>query len=126
MPSIFPTQSLFFCNIAALNLNILLLFILCLTSDSDPYWAHADYSLYTCREKTLVRENLMNRLPAFGTCLLGAYLAPAGHLWYSTSLLFGHLGNHCCRNKPMDELVSLTCSTTVESLGGTCCLPHYS
>src|SRR6266702_6743295 len=104
---------------------LLLLFILCLTSDSDPYWAHADYSLYICGEKTLVRENPMNRLSAFGTCLLSTYLAPAGHLWYSTSLLFGHLGNHCCRNKPTDALVSQTCSTTVESLGGTYCLPRY-
>jgi hypothetical protein len=30
--------------------------IYCLTSDSDPYWAHADYSLYTCGEKTLFKK----------------------------------------------------------------------
>src|SRR6266568_4305652 len=71
------------------------------------------------------RENPMIHLPAFGTCLLGACLAPAGRLWYFISLLFGHLRNHCCRNKPTDALVSRTCSTTVESLGGTCCLPRY-
>src|SRR6266702_8858053 len=94
-------------------------------SDSDPYWAHADYSLYIYREKTHVRENPVNRLPAFGTCLLGAYLAPVDHLWYFTSLLFGHLRNHCCRNKPTDALVLRTCSITVESLGGTCCLLCY-
>src|SRR6266704_1953799 len=52
------------------------------------------------------RENPVIHLPAFGTRLLGACLAPAGRLWYSTSLLFGHLGNHCCRNKPTDALVS--------------------
>ena len=34
------------------------------------------------------RENPVNHLPAFGTRLLGACLAPAGRLWYSTSLLF--------------------------------------
>ena len=94
-------------------------------SDSDPYWAHVDYSLYTYGEKTLVKENPVNRLLAFRTCLLSACLAPAGHLWYSKSLLFGHLRNHCCRNKPMDALVLQTCFTTVESLGGTCCLPRY-
>src|SRR6266702_8965592 len=52
------------------------------------------------------RENPMIHLPAFGTRLLGACLAPMGRLWYSTSLLLGRLGNHCCRNKPMDALVS--------------------
>src|SRR6266704_7221620 len=104
--------------------KLLLLFILCLTSDSDPYWAHIDYSLYTCGEKTLVRENPMNRLPAFKTCLLGAYLAPVDHLWYFTSLLFGHLRNHCCRNKPTDTLVLQTHFTPVKSLGATC-LPLY-
>ena len=54
------------------------------------------------------RENPVIHLPAFGTRLLGACLAPAGHLWYSISLLFGHFGNHCCRNKPTDALVSQT------------------
>src|SRR6266700_313695 len=52
------------------------------------------------------RENPVIHLPAFGTRLLGACLAPAGHLWYSTSLLFGYLRNHCCHNKPTDALVS--------------------
>ena len=28
--------------------RIYIIIILCLTSDTDPYWAHADYSLYTC------------------------------------------------------------------------------
>jgi hypothetical protein len=42
-------------------------------------------------------------------CLLGlAYLAPASHRWYSAALLFDLLGNHCCRNKPTDALVSHT------------------
>src|SRR6266704_3443890 len=64
------------------------------------------------------RENPVNHLPAFGTRLLGACFAPASRLWCSTSLLFGHLGNHCRRNKPTDALVSYTCFTLVESLGG--------
>ena len=71
------------------------------------------------------RENPVNCLPAFGTCLLGACLALVSHLWYSISLIFGHLGNHCCRNKPTDALVSRTYSTTIETLGGTRCLPYY-
>jgi hypothetical protein len=54
------------------------------------------------------RENPVIHLPAFRTRLLGACLAPAGRLWYSTSLLFGHLGNHCCRNNLIDTLVSRT------------------
>src|ERR1700685_2300035 len=42
-------------------------------------------------------------------CLLGlAYKAPVSHLWYSTTLLFDLFGNHCCRNKSMDALVSQT------------------
>ena len=36
------------------RLNIII--IHCLTSDSDPCWAHTDYSLYTCREKTLFEK----------------------------------------------------------------------
>ena len=34
------------------------------------------------------RENPVIHLPAFGTRLLGACLAPAGRLWYFISLLF--------------------------------------
>jgi len=34
------------------------------------------------------RENPVNHLPAFGTRLLGACLAPAGRLWCSVSLPF--------------------------------------
>ena len=33
-----------------------IIIIHCLTSDSDPCWAHADYSLYTCGEKTLFEK----------------------------------------------------------------------
>jgi hypothetical protein len=54
------------------------------------------------------RENLVIHLPAFRTRLLSACLAPTGRLWYSIFLLFGHLGNHCCRNNLMDVLVSQT------------------
>jgi len=36
----------------------LLIIILCLTSDLDPYWAHADYSLFTYREKTQLKKDL--------------------------------------------------------------------
>src|SRR6266700_961539 len=75
------------------------------------------------------RENPVIHLPAFGTRLLGACLAPAWHLGVAYSTLhpyfFSHLRNHCCRNKPIDTLVSYTCSTTVESLGGAQCLPLY-
>ena len=85
--------------------GIFIIIILCLTSDSDPYWAHADYSLYIYKEKTLVRENPINCLPAFKTCLLSTCLAPISHLWYFKSLLFGYFKNHCCRNKPIDALV---------------------
>jgi len=35
---------------------IIIIIIHCLTSDSDPCWAHADYSLYTCGEKTLFEK----------------------------------------------------------------------
>ena len=39
-------------------------------SDSDPYWAHADYSLFTYGEKTQLKkdstwENPVIHLPAF-------------------------------------------------------------
>ena len=87
------------------TVDYIYLFILCLTSDSDPYWAYVDYSLYIYREKTLVRENPVNYFPAFGTYLFSTYLALAGYLWYFKSLLFSHFGNHCCRNKPIDALV---------------------
>jgi hypothetical protein len=33
-----------------------IIIIHCLMSDSDPYWAHADYSLYIYREKTLFKK----------------------------------------------------------------------
>jgi hypothetical protein len=54
------------------------------------------------------KENPVIHLPAFGTRLLGACLAPAGRLWYSTSLLFSHFGNHYYCNNPTDALVSRT------------------
>jgi len=38
--------------------NIIIIIIHYLTSDSDPYWAHTDYSLYTYREKTLFKKTL--------------------------------------------------------------------
>ena len=94
-------------------------------SDLDSYWAHADYSLYIYREKTLIRENPVNHLAAFRTCLLSTYLAPAGYLWYSIFLLFCHFGNYCYCNKPIDALVSRIYFTTIELLGGTYCLPCY-
>src|SRR6266567_7521627 len=53
---------------------IIIIIILCLTSDSDPCWAHADYSLYICREKTLLEKNPVICLPAFRTRLLSACL----------------------------------------------------
>ena len=86
------------------SLCMLIIIIHCLTSDSDPYWAHADYSLYTCGEKTLLRKpcDLSPRLLGL------AYKAPTSHLWCSTTLLFDLFGNHCCRNKPTDALVSQT------------------
>src|SRR5438105_15905237 len=52
-----------------------------------------------------IRENPVNRLPAFRTCQLSACLVPTGYLWYSTSLYFDYLRNHCCRTKPTDALV---------------------
>ena len=48
-------------------------------SDLDPYWAHADYSLFTYREKTLFKKIRKPRNPS--PCLLGlAYKAPASYL----------------------------------------------
>ena len=35
-----------------------------------------------------------------------AYLVPTSYQWYSSTLLFDLFGNHCCRNKPTDALVS--------------------
>jgi hypothetical protein len=54
------------------------------------------------------RENPIIHLPAFRTRLLSTCLVPIGYLWYSTSLLFGYLGNYCCCNNPMDTLVLQT------------------
>jgi len=33
-----------------------IIIIYCLTSDLDPCWAHADYFLYICGEKTLFKK----------------------------------------------------------------------
>ena len=56
----------------------------CLTSDSDPYWAHADYSLFIYREKTLLKRKPRNPSPR----LLGlAYLAPIRRLRVAYSTL---------------------------------------
>jgi len=41
-----------------ITIIIIIIIIHCLTSDLDPYWAHADYSLYTYREKTLFKKTL--------------------------------------------------------------------
>ena len=76
-------------------------------SDLDPYWAHADYSSFTYREKTLFEK--MKKPYDLSPRLLGlAYRAPASYLWCSTTLLYDLLGNYCCCNKPMDALVSQT------------------
>jgi len=45
-------------------------------SDLDPYWAHADYSLYTYREKTLLRKPC----DPFPRLLGLAYKAPTSYL----------------------------------------------
>jgi len=57
------TIDLFFYNGTFINFKIFIslleqiyIIIHCLTSDSDPCWAHADYSLYTCGEKTLFEK----------------------------------------------------------------------
>ena len=55
---------------------IIIIIIYCLTSDSDPYWAHADYSLYTYGEKTLLRKPC-NPSPYL---LELAYKAPTSYL----------------------------------------------
>ena len=36
----------------------LIIIIYYLTSNSDPYWAYADYSLFIYREKTLFKKTL--------------------------------------------------------------------
>ena len=43
--------------------KIIIIIIYCLTSDSDPYWAYADYFLFTCREKTLLERKPRNPSP---------------------------------------------------------------
>ena len=35
---------------------IIIIIILCLTSDTDPCWAHANYSLYIYKKKTLIKK----------------------------------------------------------------------
>jgi len=48
-------------------------------SDSDPYWAHADYSLFTYGEKTLFKKIRKPHNPS--PRLLGlAYKAPISYL----------------------------------------------
>ena len=47
-------------------------------SDSDPYWAHMDYSLYIYREKTLFQRKPRELSPHLWD--LPACLAPAWHL----------------------------------------------
>ena len=76
-------------------------------SDSDPYWAHADYFIYMGRKLYLRKP----RDPS--PRLLGlACKAPVRRLRVtcgtSTTLYFDLFGNHCCRNKPTDALVSQT------------------
>ena len=59
MPLVFNkliTNIIFFVYRTFLTLGLYIIIIHCLTSDSDPYWAHADYSLYTCGEKTLFEK----------------------------------------------------------------------
>jgi len=36
--------------------NLYIIIIHCLTSDLDPCWAYANYSLYICRKKTLFKK----------------------------------------------------------------------
>ena len=51
--------------------------------------------------------------------LLGlAYKAPASCQWCFTTLIFNLFGNHCCRNKPMDALVSHTLLYCCRVTGG--------
>ena len=42
-----------------IEINIIIIYYL--TSDSDPYQAYADYSLYTYREKTLFKKTLFKK-----------------------------------------------------------------
>ena len=73
-------------------------------SDSDPYWAHADYSIYIGRKLYL-------RKPCdLSPCLLGlAYKAPIKCLRVTcgtpATLYFDFFGNYCCCNKPTDALI---------------------
>ena len=47
-----------------------------LTSNLDPYWTYADYSLYIYREKTLFKKTIQSISPPFKTRLLSAYKLP--------------------------------------------------
>ena len=89
------------------KIDIIIIIIHCLISDSDPYWAHADYSIYMGRKLYLRKpHNLFPRL------LRLACKAPAKRLRVTcgtfTTLYFDLLGNHCCCNKSTDVLVSQT------------------
>ena len=73
-------------------------------SDSDPYWAHIDYSIYIGRKLYLKKTH--NPSPH----LLGlACKAPIKYLQitYSTfiTLHFNLFRNYYCHNKPIDILV---------------------
>ena len=75
-------------------------------SDSDPYWAYTDYSLYIHVGRKLYLRKPRNPSPR----LLGlAYRAPIRRLRVTsstpTTLLFDLLKNYYCRNKPTDALV---------------------
>ena len=75
-------------------------------SDLDPYWAHADYSLYIYMGRKLYLRKPYNP----SSRLLGlAYRAPIRRLRVTssapTTLLFNLLRNYYCRNKPTDALV---------------------
>ena len=76
-------------------------------SDLDPYWAHADYSMYVGRKLYLRKPH--DPSPR----LLGlACKTPIKRLRVTcgtpTTLHFDLLENHCCCNKPTDALVSQT------------------
>ena len=58
-----------FSLLARIIIIIIIIIIHCLTSDLDPYWAHADYSLYTYREKTLLKKTPWSISLPFGTRL---------------------------------------------------------
>ena len=83
----------------------IILIIHCLTSDSDPYWAHTDYSLFIYREKTLWSIS-----PPFRTCLLSAYELPIV-LYYLTVGIYGQrLRGHVSPTTP-------TCSPLPSRIG---------